>query len=318
MKRTISEDQAVPAAGTAGSAVPEAARRPLRELMDDRLLDALLERSRDQAGGLRLTGEGSMLGDLVRAVLERALEARADRAPGLRKSGRGGAGGNARNGTIAKTVQTGVGPVPLQVPRDRAGTFEPLLVPKRAGRVAGGLDDMVISLYAHGMSVRDIIHHLGRSTGPSCPRRRSPRITDAVLEEVQAWQSRPLDPVYAAVFLDAIVVKVRDGQVVQNKPAYVAIGVDADGEKHVLGIWLSRTPPGSAAEGEGARFWGSVMADLRNRGVRDILIACVDGLAGFADAITAAFPQTVVQRCVVHYADLRVMPTSWRDLQVAA
>jgi transposase-like protein len=120
------------------------------------------------------------------------------------------------------------------------------------------------------------------------------------------------------VFLDAIVVKVRDSQVVQNKPAYIAVGVDGDGEKHVLGIWLSRTPPGSAAEGEGARFWGSVMADLRNRGVRDILIACVDGLAGFAAAVTAAFPQTVVQRCVVHYADLRVMPTSRQDLQVAA
>ena len=135
---------------------------------------------------------------------------------------------------------------------------------------------------------------------------------------MQAWQSRPLDPVYAAVFLDAIVVKVRDDQVVQNRPVYIAIGVDGDGEKHVLGIWLSRTPAGSAAEGEGARFWGGVMADLKNRGVRDILIACVDGLAGFADAITAAFPQTVVQRCMVHYADLRVMPTSWRDLQVAA
>ena len=131
------------------AAVPEAARRPLRELMDDRLLDALLERSRDSAGGLRLTGEGSMLGELVKAVLERALEAELTAHLGYEKSGRGGAGGgNARNGTASKTVQTGVGPVPLQVPRDRAGTFEPLLVPKRAGRVAGGLDDMVISLYA--------------------------------------------------------------------------------------------------------------------------------------------------------------------------
>jgi transposase-like protein len=120
------------------------------------------------------------------------------------------------------------------------------------------------------------------------------------------------------VFLDAIVVKVRDNQVVQNKPAYIAVGVDAEGEKHVLGIWLSRTPPGTAAEGEGARFWGSVMADLRNRGVRDILIACVDGLAGFAAAITAALPQTVVQCCVVHYADLGVMPTSRRGCLVAA
>ena len=162
-------------AGEAAAVVPEAARRPLRELMDDRLLDALLERSRDQAGGLRLTGEGSMLGELVRAVLERALESELTAHLGYAKGGRGGAGGNARNGNIAKTVQTGVGPVPLQVPRDRAGSFEPVLVPKRAGRVAGGLDDMVISLYAHGMSNRDIIATCGRSTGPSCRPRRSRR-----------------------------------------------------------------------------------------------------------------------------------------------
>jgi transposase-like protein len=296
------------------AALPEAARRPLRELMDDRLLDALLERSRDQAGGLRLTGEGSMLGELVRAVLERALEAELTAHLGYGRSERGGAlGGNARNGSIAKTVQTGVGPVPLQVPRDRAGTFEPLLVPKRAGRVAGGLDDMVISLYAHGMSVRDIMHHLEQVYGTQLSHETVSRITDAVLEEARAWQSRPLEQVYAAVFLDAIVVKVRDNQVVQNKPAYVAIGVDADGEKHVLGIWLAKTPPQTATAGEGARFWGSVMADLRNRGVRDILIACVDGLAGFEDAITAAFPHAVVQRCVVHLIRNALRPVARRD-----
>jgi transposase-like protein len=325
MKRTVSDEAAVAAgarvmAGDPGVAVPEAARRPLRELMDDRLLDALLERSRDEAGGLRLTGEGSMLGELVKAVLERALEAELTAHLGYERSerGPGGGGGNARNGRIAKTVQTGVGPVPLQVPRDRAGTFEPVLVPKRAGRVSGGLDDMIISLYAHGMSVRDIICHLRQVYGTELSAEQVSRITDAVLEEVKAWQSRALDPVYAVVFLDAIVVKVRDNQVVQNKPAYVAIGVDADGEKHVLGIWLARTPPETATAAEGARFWGSVMADLRNRGVRDILIACVDGLAGFADAIATAFPSAVVQRCVVHYADVLVMPRSRRGLRVAA
>jgi transposase-like protein len=295
------------------AAVPEAFRRPLRELMDDRLLDALLERSRDQAGGLRLTGEGSMLGELVRAVLERALEAEMAAHLGYERSERGAAAGNARNGTTFKTVQTGVGPVPLQVPRDRAGTFEPLLVPKRAGRVAGGLDDMVISLYAHGMSVRDILHHLEQVYGTQLSHETVSRITDAVLEEVRAWQSRPLDPVYAAVFLDAIVVKVRDAQVVQNKPAYIAIGAGADGEKHVLGIWLAKTPPQTATAGEGARFWGSVMADLKNRGVRDILIACVDGLAGFGDAITAAFPHAVVQRCVVHLIRNALRPVARRD-----
>ena len=320
MKRTVSEDMAAPAGAGDGAAgvVPEAARRPLRELMDDRLLDALLERSRDQAGGLRLTGEGSMLGELVRAVLERALESELTAHLGYEKGGRGAADGNARNGNIAKTVQTGVGPVPLQVPRDRSGTFEPVLVPKRAGRVAGGLDDMVISLYAHGMSNRDIIHHLRQVYGTDLSPATVSAITDAVLEEVKAWQARPLDPVYAVVFLDAIVVKVRDSQVVQNKPAYIAIGVDADGEKHVLGIWLSRTPPGTAAEGEGARFWGSVMADLRNRGVRDILITCVDGLAGFAGAITAAFPSTVVQRCVVHLIRNSLRPVARRDAAAVA
>ena len=295
------------------AALPETARVPLRELMDDRLLDALLERSRDSAGGLRLTGEGSMLGELVRAVLERALEGEMAAHLGYEKSERGGAGGNARNGSTGKTVQTGVGPVPLQVPRDRAGTFEPLLVPKRAGRVAGGLDDMVISLYAHGMSVRDIMHHLEQVYGTQLSHETVSRITDAVLEEVRGWQSRPLDPVYAAVFLDAIVVKVRDNQVVQNKPAYIAIGVDADGEKHVLGIWLAKTPPQAATAGEGARFWGSVMNDLRNRGVRDILIACVDGLAGFEEAITAAFPLAVVQRCVVHLIRNALRPVARRD-----
>jgi putative transposase len=320
MKRTISEDAAaVAGGGDPAGGVPVAARRPpLRALMDDSLLDELLARSRDEAGGLRLTGEGSMLGELIRAVLERALEAELTAHLGYAKGGRGSQDGNARNGTIAKTVQTGVGPVPLQVPRDRAGSFEPLLVPKRAGRVSGGLDDMIVSLYAHGMSNRDIIHHLRQVYGTELSASTVSAVTDAVLEEVRAWQSRPLDPVYAVVFLDAIVVKVRDSQVVQNKPAYVAIGVDADGEKHVLGIWLARTPPDSATAGEGARFWGSVTADLRNRGVRDVLIACVDGLAGFADAVTAAFPAAVVQRCVVHLIRNSLRPVARRDAAAVA
>ena len=274
---------------------------PLRELIDDRLLDALLERSRDEAGGLRLTGEGSMLGELVKAVLERALDAELTAHLGYeRRAPAGHNSGNSRNGTISKKVQTGIGPVPLEVPRDRAGSFEPLLVPKRSGRISGGLDDMIISLYAHGMSVRDILHHLEQVYGTELSHETVSRITDAVLEEVRAWQNRPLDPVYAVVFLDAIMVKVRDNHVVQNKPAYLAAGIDTDGEKHVLGIWLAKTPPEAATAGEGARFWASVTADLRNRGVRDILIACCDGLTGFEDAIHAAFPDTTVQTCVVH------------------
>src|SRR5580693_1636279 len=316
---------AAPAAGVAEAVCHDGENRlagpqqpdrvPLRELMDDRLLDALLDRSRDEAGGLRLTGEGSMLGELVKVVLERALEAELTGHLGYERHGRerpAGAG-NYRNGAIAKTVQTGVGPVPLAVPRDRAGTFEPLLVPKRAGRVAGGLDDMIISLYAHGMSVRDILHHLDQVYGTQLSHETVSRITDGVLEEVRAWQSRPLEQVYAVVFLDAIVVKVRDNQVVQNKPAYLAVGTGADGEKHVLGIWLAKTAPEAATAGEGARFWNSVMTDLRNRGVRDILIACCDGLAGFEDAITSAFPLTVVQRCVVHLIRNALRPVARRD-----
>ena len=316
MPGAAGDDLAGDCPGRGGDAGAGTARVPLRELMDDRLLDALLERSRDAAGGLRLTGEGSMLGELVRAVLERALEAELTAHLGYERNdraGRGGGPGNYRNGTIAKTVQTGVGPVPLAVPRDRAGTFEPLLVPKRAGRVAGGLDDMVISLYAHGMSVRDILHHLEQVYGTQLSHETVSRITDQVLEEVRAWQSRPLEQVYAVAFLDAIMVKVRDNHVVQNKPAYLAVGIDGDGEKHVLGIWLAKTPLDTATAGEGARFWNSVMTDLRNRGVRDILIACCDGLAGFEDAITSAFPATVVQRCVVHLIRNALRPVARRD-----
>ncbi len=292
----------------------EAARVPLRELVDDRLLDALLERSKDAAGGLRLTGTGSMLGELVAAVLERALAAELTAHLGYDKHDQAGHhSGNSRNGVKVKTVQTGIGPVPVQVPRDRNGTFEPILLPKRSGRIAGGLDDMVISLYAHGMSVRDIIHHLEQVYGTQLSAETVSRITDQVLEEVRAWQSRPLEQVYAAVFLDAIVVKVRDNHVVQNKPAYTAIGIDPDGEKHVLGIWLAKTMPGDQAAGEGASFWRSVMADLKNRGVRDILIACCDGLSGFEDAITSAFARTVVQRCVVHLIRNALRPVARRD-----
>jgi transposase-like protein len=286
-------------------------KRPLRELIDDRLLDELLARSRDEAGGLRLTGEGSMLGDLVKAVLERALEAEMAAHLGYdRHNPAGYNSGNSRNGTIRKRVQTGVGPVEIAVPRDRAATFEPVLVPKRAGRVAGGLDDMVISLYAHGMTVRDIVHHLHQVYGTELSAETISRITEQVMEEVKTWQNRPLDPVYAVVFLDAIVVKVRDNHVVVNKPAYLAVGIDADGDKHVLGIWLAKTHAGTPTAGEGAKFWASVTADLRNRGVNDILIACCDGLPGFEDAIHAAFPHTTVQRCVVHLIRnaLRLVP----------
>ncbi|MFI6744532.1 IS256 family transposase [Nonomuraea sp. NPDC050451] len=291
----------------------------MRELLGDEVLDLLLAGSRDGKGGLRLTGEGSMLGQLVKAVLERALEAELTTHLGYDKHDQSGNGsGNSRNGKIAKTVQTGIGPVRLAVPRDRAGTFEPVLVPKRTGRVSGGLDDMIISLYAHGMSVRDIQHHLRQIYDTELSHEAISNITDAVLEEARAWQSRPLDPIYPVVFLDAIVVKVRDNHTVQAKPAYLAIGIDTDGDKHVLGIWLAKTPLDAATAGESARFWASVMTDLKNRGVRDIVIACTDGLPGFEDAVHAAFPHTTLQRCVVHLIRNALRPVARGDRTAVA
>jgi putative transposase len=292
---------------------------PVRELLGDELLDALLERSKDADGGLRLTGEGSMLGDLIKAVLERALEAELSAHLGYGKHDpAGNNSGNSRNGVIRKTVQSGIGPVQLSVPRDRAGSFEPVLVPKRAGRISGGLDDMIISLYAHGMTVRDILHHLNQVYGTELSPEQVSAITDSVLEEVRAWQNRALDPVWPVVFLDAIMVKVRDNHVVTSKPAYIGLGVDADGDKHVLGIWIAKTPLEDATAGESARFWASVMADLRNRGVRDIIIACCDGLTGFEDAIHSAFPAATVQTCVVHLLRNALRPVARKDRDAVA
>jgi putative transposase len=246
-----------------GSPVPggqDPVRVPLRELMDDRLLDALLERSRDQAGGLRLTGEGSMPGELVKAVLERALEAELTAHLGYERNdraGRGGGHGNYRNGAIAKTVQTGVGPVPLAVPRDRAGTFEPLLVPKRAGRIAGGLDDMIISLYALGMSVRDILHHLEQVYGTQLSHETVSRITDGVLEEVRAWQSRPLDPAWAVVFPAAIWAGSGTTRWCRTSPPIPRSGSTPTGRSTCWGSgWprrRQRPPPPGRAPGSGAR-----------------------------------------------------------------
>jgi putative transposase len=197
----------------------------------------------------------------------------------------------------------------LDVPRDRDGSCTPRLVPKGTRRL-GGLDEMIISLYAGGMTIRDIQHHLASTIGTELSHETISKITDEVLEEVLAWQRRPLEAFYPVIYLDAIVVKVRDGAHVRNKAAHIAIGVDIDGIKHVLGIWVQTS--------EGAKFWAGVLAELRNRGVQDVLIACCDGLTGFPEAIEATWPRTVVQTCVVHLIRASMRFISYNDRKAVA
>jgi transposase-like protein len=220
--------------------------------------------------------------------------------------------GNSRNGTSAKTVLTEEGELELAVPRDRNGTFEPLIVPKGARRL-DGFDERIVSLYARGMTVREIQGHLQEMYGVEVSPDLISRVTDAVLEEVRAWQTRPLDPVYPVVFFDALRVKIRDEGLVRNKAVYVALAITAEGDKEVLGLWIEQT--------EGAKFWLKVMNELKARGVGDILIAVVDGLTGFPDAIGAVFPQTTVQTpdrvggrlCIVHLIRNSLAFVSWKD-----
>lgn len=249
--------------------------------------------ARARAEGVALTGEGGLLTDLVRNVLQTGLEVELADHLGYEPHAREGRGsGNSRNGYSAKTVQTDVGPVQLQVPRDRAGTFEPETVPKHTRRL-DGFNANVISLYAKGMTTGEIQAHLEEMYGTSVSRETISKITDAVLADMVAWQNRPLDPIYAVVLVDAIFIKVRD-TAVANRPAHVVIGVNMDGERDVLGIWLA--PPG----GEGAKAWATMLTELRNRGLRDALVVCCDGLKGLPESIRTTWPEATVQTCVVH------------------
>lgn len=248
--------------------------------------------SKIDAGEVQLTGEGGFLQEMVKAVLERGLSTELTGHLGYDKGDPvGRLLPNARNGFSAKTVASEVGDVTLAIPRDRDGTFIPTLVPKGSRRI-GGLDSMIVSLYAGGMTVRDIEHHLVTTIGTEISRETISKITDSVLDEILEWQHRPLDAIYPIVYFDALVIKIRDGHQVRNKSAHIAVGVDIDGVRHVLGIWVQPT--------EGAKFWAGVCAELANRGVKDVLIACVDGLSGFAEAIAATWPQTTIQTCTVH------------------
>jgi putative transposase len=287
---------------------PGSARAAINQMIEAGLLDDVMARA--DAGELRLTGEGGFLPEMIKAVLERGLAAELTGHLGYEKGDPAGRGSpNSRNGSSPKTLATEIGQVPLAVPRDRAGSFEPRLVPKGARR-AGGLDDMIISLYAGGMTVRDIQHHLARTLGTELSHDTISTITDAVLEEVKAWQTRPLEEVYPIIYLDALVVKVRDGHQVRNRSAHLAVGVDLDGVKHVLGIWVQAS--------EGAKFWAGVCAELRNRGVRDVLIVCCDGLTGFPEAIEATWPSSTVQTCTVHLIRAAMRFVSYTDRKKVA
>ncbi len=250
-----------------------------------------------------LTGPEGILKRLTGALVERALQAEMTDHLGYEPGALEGQGsGNSRNGAGKKTLRTDQGEVTVDVPRDRNGTFEPQLV-KKHQRSFKGFDDKILSMYARGMSVRDIQAHLAEIYGTEVSPDLISSVTSAVVEEVQAWQARPLDAVWPIVFLDALVIKVRDQGVVQNKSAYIALGMGVDGHKEVLGIWLEST--------EGAKFWLKVISELKNRGVQDILIACCDGLKGFPQAIEAVFPKTVVQTCIVHMIRNSMRFVSW-------
>src|ERR1700756_4572053 len=259
---------------------------------DEQVLCELTERAR--AGGLKLTGEGGLLGKLTKMVVEGALEGELDDYLGYGKHDpEGRDGGNSRNGHRAKTVLTETGPVEISVPRDRDSSFEPKIVAKRQRRLTG-VDEMVISLSAKGLTHGEIAAHLAEVYGAEVSKQTITTITDRVMEGMGEWQSRPLDFVYAVIFVDAIQVKIREGQVA-NRPVYLALGVTVDGERDILGLWA-----GEHGDGEGAKFWLRVLSEIKNRGTRDVLMLVCDGLKGLPDAVNTVWEKTVVQTCIVH------------------
>jgi putative transposase len=271
--------------------------------------------ARADADGVSLVGPGGLLAGLTKTVLETALEAEMTEHLGYEPHDPAGHhSGNSRNGTRAKTVITDIGPVTIEVPRDRDASFEPQIVPKRRRRLAG-VDALVCSLSAKGLTHGEISAHLAEIYGASVSKETVTRITERVLEQMTVWQNRPLDHVYPVVFIDAINVKIREGQVA-NRPIYVAIGVTVDGERDILGLWA-----GDGA-GEGAKYWLTVLSEIKNRGTADVCIVVCDGLKGLPEAVNTVWPQAIVQTCVVHlirnsfrYASRRDWPALARDLK---
>jgi putative transposase len=279
---------------------------------DEDFARELMERAK--AEGVSLVGPGGLLSGLTKTVLETALEVELTEHVGYEPYDAAGRNsGNSRNGTRAKTVLTEVGPVEIDVPRDRAGTFEPKLVRKRQRRLVG-VDDLVISLVAKGLTTGEVCAHLAEVYGAEVSRDTVSRITDRVLEGMAEWQNRPLDRVYPVIFIDAINVKIRDGAVA-NRPVYTAVGVTIGGERDILGLW-------AGTGGEGAKFWLHVLTEIKNRGVADVCIVVCDGLPGLPEAIEAAWPKALVQTCVIHllrnsfrYASRRDWPAIAKDLK---
>ena len=272
------------------------------------LIDELLK---DYQKPEDIIGENGLLKRFVKAVLERALNAELTHHLGYeRHDPAGNNSGNSRNGTSSKTLKGEFGELELEIPRDRTSTFEPQILPKHQTRFTG-FDDKIVSLYARGMTTRDIEGHLKEIYGVEVSPALVSQVTEAVNEEVKRWQSRALEPIYGIVYLDALYVKMRHEGRVENRAVYVAIGVDLEGQKDVLGLWASAH--------EGAKFWLSVLTDLKNRGVKDMLIVCVDGLKGFPQAIEAVFPLAQVQLCIVHLVRASLNYVNWKERkQVAA
>jgi putative transposase len=257
-----------------------------------------------------LIGENGLLKQLTKAVIERALQAEMAQHLGHGKhEAVSNTTGNTRNGKSSKTLKGEFGLLPIEVPRDREGSFEPQLIPKHQTRWTG-FDDKIISLYSRGMSVREIQAHLTEMYGTEVSPALISTVTDAVMEEVKHWQSRPLDAVYPVLYLDCLHVKVRESGTVRNKAIYLAIGINLQGEKEVLGLWIAQT--------EGAKFWLNVVTELKNRGVQDIFIACVDGLKGFPEAIEVVYPQAIVQLCIVHLVRNSLNYVGWNKRKEVA
>lgn len=272
------------------------------------LLDELIK---DYKKPEDLIGESGLLKQLTKALMERALGAELTDHLGYEKHDPAGYNsGNSRNGTSSKTVKGDFGEIVVETPRDRNGSFEPQILRKHQTRF-DGFDDKILSMYARGMTTREIQGHLQEIYGVEVSPTLISGVTDAVMDEVKAWQSRPLEPIYGLLFLDALYVKMRHEGRVENRAVYVAIGVDLEGQKEVLGLWTSSN--------EGAKFWLSVLSELKNRGVKDVLIACIDGLKGFPQAVEAVFPEARVQLCIVHLVRASLNYVSWKERkQVAA